>query len=174
MRLHLIRHPEPLVEVGICYGRSNLGLRFPAEEAAADLRPQLRHLPVGLPLFSSPLRRCLELAAALHPAPRIDGRLQELHFGEWEMRSWEDIGFSALNDWAADPLGFVPPGGESANGLRLRVEDFLAELEQECDEAVLVTHAGVIKTLVGKAGGLPAAEWLVVEIAYASLTTVSL
>lgn len=174
MRLHLIRHPAPRVEEGVCYGRTDLGLRFPVEEAAAVLRPWLQQLPANVPVFSSPLRRCIELATALHPTPRIDDRLQELHFGQWEMKTWETIGQEALNVWAADPLGFAPPGGESVTELKHRVTGFLDQYRNEYDEAVLVTHAGVIKTLVGHAQNLPTGEWLMLEIAYGSLTTITL
>ena len=35
MQLHLIRHPRPAVEPGICYGQTDLGLaECPAEVAA--------------------------------------------------------------------------------------------------------------------------------------------
>ncbi len=174
MRLHLIRHPLPLVEEGICYGRSDLALRFPAEETAALLRARLQGLLENVPLFSSPLRRCLELAKALHPAPRIDARLQELHFGRWEMQTWEAIGFEALNEWAADPLGFVPPGGESVNAMKARLDDFLAEVGPHHEEVILVTHAGVIKTLIGKSENSSAQAWLSASVDYGSLTLLTL
>ena len=53
-------------------------------------------LPIAVPLFSSPLLRCAEMAAMLDAAYVRDNRLQELNFGAWEMQSWDDIGAQAL------------------------------------------------------------------------------
>ena len=66
MRLYLVRHPKPRVAPGICYGRLDLELATPAPEAASRIATQL---PPGLPLWSSPARRCRDLAEALHPEP---------------------------------------------------------------------------------------------------------
>lgn len=151
---------------GVCYGRTDLGLAEDAAAVAARLRP---HLPADAPVFSSPLRRCRELAGALHPAPRCDERLLEMHFGEWEMRTWEAIGRAALDGWAADPLGFAPPGGESAADLMARAEAFCRDAP---DTAVLVIHAGVMKAICGLLEGLPAREWMRLSFDFGSVTLV--
>ena len=147
MRLFLIRHPPPLVAPGICYGATDLPLAEDPAGHAAALRPLL---PAAAPLYSSPLARCRRLAAALHPAPRFDERLRELDFGDWEMQAWDAIDRARLDAWAADPFGFAPPGGEAVAALRARVAEFLAELPEE---AVLVTHAGVIKVCAAELAG---------------------
>jgi len=139
MRLFLVRHPRPAVADGTCYGRSDLPLAGDPAAVADALR---RLLPGDLPLYSSPLRRCRELAARLHPAPRFDERLRELDFGAWEMRAWTAIDRAALEAWAADPLHFRPPGGEAVAELRARVRAFLGEIR---GDTVLVAHAGVMK-----------------------------
>lgn len=164
MRLYLIRHPRPDVAEGICYGQTDLPLAEPAIEVAARLRPQL---PAGLPVYSSPLRRCLELAVELHPRPRFDERLREMHFGAWEMQAWDDIGRAALDAWAADPLHFVAPGSESVARMRERALEFVATLD---GDAVLVTHAGVIRALTGWAEALPQEVWIRRSFPYASIT----
>lgn len=164
MRLYLIRHPRPQVAEGICYGRSDLPLAEPVTAIAAQLR---QRLPEGLPVYSSPLRRCRELAEALHPSPRCDARLQEMHFGAWEMRTWDVIGREALDAWAADPLRFVVPGGESVAEMRQRALEFVTELDSD---TVIVTHAGVIKALTGWAEALPQDEWIRRSFAYGSVT----
>ncbi|WP_374616526.1 histidine phosphatase family protein, partial [Thauera aminoaromatica] len=108
MQLHLIRHPRPAVEPGICYGQTDLGLAESPAAVAERLRPLL---PESFALHASPLARARLLAESLG-RPRLDDRLKESHCGDWEGRSFPDIG-SAIDDWAADPLGFRPPGGES-------------------------------------------------------------
>lgn len=164
MILHLIRHPKPLVAPGICYG----ALDVAAEDAAAVAAALLAELPPGLPLWSSPLRRCRELALRLHRQPAFDTRLQEMHFGDWEGRSWDDIPRAELDAWAADVAGYVPPGGESPLALQRRVLDFVATLAVA--EAVLVTHAGVIRSLVAHATGRCIADCLDVRPPYSSRT----
>ena len=109
MELYLIRHPRPAVEPGICYGQTDLGLAEPVDAVAARLRPLL---PESFALYASPLRRARLLAEALG-TPQLDPRLKEIHFGDWEGRSFDDIGQAALDAWAAAPLDFAPPGGET-------------------------------------------------------------
>lgn len=77
----------------------------------------------------------------------------EMDFGDWENRRWEEIGRAALDDWAADFLGYAGHGGESVAHLRDRVA---RGLEAVPEGAVVVTHAGVIKAalvLRGDAAG---------------------
>lgn len=172
MQLYLIRHPAPRVAAGVCYGRSDLPLAADVALAAARIQPQL---PPGLPVYTSPLQRCRQLADALHPAPRSDPRLQEMDFGAWELTPWERIQRAALDGWAADPLGYAPPAGESVAGLRQRVEDFVIEVRRAgLQRAVLVTHAGVMKVLVGQVQALPAQKWMALGFEYESVVRVDI
>lgn len=125
MQLHLIRHPRPAVAPGICYGQTDLGLAECPAEVAARLRPLL---PQSFALHASPLARARLLAEALG-TPTLDDRLKEMHFGEWEGRSFADIG-SAIDDWAADPLGFRAPGGESPREMTARVLEWLEDIRE--------------------------------------------
>ena len=109
MELYLIRHPRPDVAPGTCYGQTDLGLAESPRVVAERLRPLL---PADYALYTSPLRRARLLAEALG-SPQVDARLQEIHFGEWEGRSFDEIGKAALDAWSAAPLDFAPPGGES-------------------------------------------------------------
>ena len=166
MILHLIRHPKPLVEAGICYGRLDIS----AENFDALAESLLTELPSGLPLWSSPLRRCRALAECLNSNPVFDNRLVEMDFGAWEGRSWEDIPRPELDAWAADVGGYAPPGGESPLALQQRALDFVATLD--VPEAVIVTHAGVIRTLLAHWQGLPPARWTELVFDYGSCTRV--
>lgn len=166
MILHLVRHSKPLVEPGICYGRLD-----PEAENAGVIASLLGTvLPHGLPVWSSPLRRCRSLAELLHPRPIFDDRLIEMSFGLWEGRPWEAIPRAELDAWATDVAGYAPPGGESPFRLQLRALDFVAGLD--VPEAVVVTHAGVIRVLLAHWRGLPPAEWPQLVFGYGSLTTV--
>ena len=188
MILHLIRHPKPLIEPGICYGQLDISAENPAS-IVAQLRTQL---PAGLPLWSSPLQRCRILAEMLAEAPlkvpadtaalsaqsskklpaQLDARLMELNFGIWEGRPWDLLPRSELDAWAADVEGYAPPNGESAGQLRQRVLAFISALT--ADECVLVTHAGVIRLLLAHAASESIADSLRYKPDYGSLTTLRL
>lgn len=164
MRLYLIRHPQPAVAPGICYGSTDLALAADPAAQAARLRDLL---PGDAPLYSSPLTRARRLAEALHPAPRFDERLREIDFGHWEMQPWDRLDRGLIDAWAADPFHFVPPGGEAVAALRARVAAFLAELS---GDAVLVAHAGVIKVCAAELAGEE--NWFSLRFDYGKLSLI--
>lgn len=158
MRLYLIRHPPPAVAPGTCYGATDLPLANDPAPLAETLKALL---PRDVPVYSSPLERCRHLAERLHPAPVFDDRIREIDFGDWEMQPWDSLDRALLDAWAADPFNFRPPGGERVTDLRRRVAACLAELP---DEAVLVTHAGVIKVCAAELAG--EADWFSLHFDY--------
>ena len=164
MQVFLIRHPRPVIEPGVCYGRLDVDCHAP-ETVAHALR---QRLPAGIAVHSSPSQRALRLARELSPhAPvHIDPRLSEIDFGAWEGRRWDAIDRREIDAWAADVLGFAPPGGESVAVLQARALDFAASLERD---AAIVTHAGVMRALVGYWQQLPAADWSRLEFAFGEL-----
>ncbi|NJD24519.1 MAG: alpha-ribazole phosphatase family protein [Betaproteobacteria bacterium] len=167
MILHLVRHPRPRIDPGVCYGRLDVEAEN-AEVVAVALRAGL---PPGLPVWSSPLARCRALAQALHVSPCVDERLAEMDFGNWEGMAWDDIPRAELDAWAADVAGYAPPGGESPRALQRRALAFVASLD--VPEAVVVTHAGVMRTLVAHVRGLPPERWTELRFAYGSRTVLA-
>jgi alpha-ribazole phosphatase len=153
MLLHLIRHPQPLVDAGICYGSSDLPVA-PEHLAACIQTLQVELAQAGAcPIYSSPLQRCSALAeglaARLNTRVDYDARLQEMHFGAWELQAWDDIARSEIDAWSADLLYFRPGGGESLWQVAQRVRAFLTALLQTGHEhVILITHAGVIRIVL--------------------------
>jgi alpha-ribazole phosphatase len=151
MKVVLVRHPTPLIAPGVCYGRRLDLAAVPAGNMVSD--PVLAGAQV---IWSSPARRCLgvagQIAGALEVPLRIDDRLQELDFGDWEGRLWSAIPRHDLDRWAADPLAFAPPGGESGAALIARVRSFQGELYEDC---VVVSHGGPLKVLGALLRGQP-------------------
>jgi alpha-ribazole phosphatase len=162
VRVFLIRHPPPVIEPGVCYGRLDVDCHDPVR-IADGLRARL---PAGIAVYSSPLRRALRLARALSLTVRIDARLSEIDFGAWEGRRWDGIAREEIDAWAADLLNFAPPGGESVAALRARALDFAASL---ADDAALVTHAGVMRILAGHWRRLPMADWPRLEFRFGEM-----
>ena len=116
------------------------------------------------------------LAEALGPQVRTDARLSEIDFGEWEGRRWDDIERKAIDDWAADVLNFTPPGGESVADLQRRVIDFASDLAGAFSgpRVALITHAGVIRALLGHWRQLPVAEWTQLKCDFGSITQIEI
>lgn len=164
MQLFLIRHPRPLLRESLCYGQLDV-----AAEDPLPIAERLRTLlPADIPVVASPLRRARGLAEALHQQPTFDRRLLEIDFGDWEGVAWDDIDRQSLDAWAADPLHFVAPGGESAAVLQTRALDCVRSLDG--DRVALVTHAGVIRAVLGHWLRMPIDEWIRLPLAFGSVT----
>ncbi|MBS0559235.1 MAG: histidine phosphatase family protein [Proteobacteria bacterium] len=148
----LIRHPPLAVAPGICYGRRDLALADPASAASVAQEARRRLGARAARVWTSPLLRCRAVADALGPNA-VDARLIELDFGAWDGMAWDAIPRAALDAWAADPLGFAPPGGESGGALIARVAAFRAALP-DGDHAV-VAHGGPLKVLEALLRGRP-------------------
>jgi len=151
MRLILVRHPAPDLASGLCYGRSDVPV---ASIELASVRASLQtSLPRQVPVYSSPLSRCLDLASLLARdldagAVRVDARLAEMDFGAWEMQAWHDIARAAIDAWAADLVHYRPGGGENVLAMASRVQSFLQHLLREQHGSVIVVcHAGTIRLL---------------------------
>ena len=110
-------------------------------------------------IWSSPSARCLSVAEALGSrlglAAVPDARLLELDFGEWEGRAWDQVPRAALESWAADPLGFRPPGGESGAELVGRAGGFARMLADQARPCVVVSHGGPLRLLPALLRGNP-------------------
>lgn len=150
MRLYLIRHPRPDVAPGICYGSSEVSCAQETLAQAACLLWQT--LPRELAVFSSPRQRCQQLAqqlCALEPAMvyQTDKRLREMDFGAWEGRPWAEIPQPELSAWTHDFAHYRCGGGDSAAQLVARVAQALMDQIQRRQDAIWVTHAGVIRAL---------------------------
>jgi broad specificity phosphatase PhoE/ribonuclease HI len=127
-------------------------------------------------VWSSPLRRTLDTALALGLGePRVDERLKETDFGEWEGLTFGEIQERhprALTAWLADPA--VPaPGGESFADVTTRVrrarDAILAA--HPGGTVVVVSHVTPIKVLLRLALDAPSALFRV-HLDLASITRV--
>ncbi len=148
MRLWLVRHAQPLIDKGICYGQLDMQADAQAtQDAATELS---RILPLNILAASSPLQRCSQLADALTVLrPELlftsDSRLQEMHFGDWEDRAWSSLPRAELDGWTEDFSNYkAGQNGESVSQFMDRVAAAFDALPTNTD-ALWVTHAGVIR-----------------------------
>jgi alpha-ribazole phosphatase len=162
MDVVLIRHPAVNVDVGVCYGNSDVPLASGPETSAETLAMRLATLLVPAPrvVLTSPLTRCATVAAALAGnfgcAASSDDSLKEMDFGNWELQRWDDIDRALLDAWAADFEGARVHGGESVAQFVARVRAWFDVFEQtrELSPAYVVTHAGVMRVIAALTLGL--------------------
>lgn len=166
MKLWLVRHAQPLVDGGVCYGALDVAADAPATLQAARSLAQVS--PHGVPVVSSPLERCELLAhtlCGLRPdlIYKTDHRLAEMNFGCFEGQRWDAMPRQALDDWTADFWQHRFGGAQS-------VAEFMAQVASVWDAAatgqqdqVWITHAGVIRAAHLLARGVRqvqhAAQW---------------
>lgn len=149
--LWLVRHAQPVVVPGTCYGQTDVPADGHATSLAADAL--VSQLPPGAVVYSSPLSRAKDLAQALFERRAdlrdagIDNRLGEMDFGDWEMRLWDHIDPTELQAWSDGFADYRCGGGESAGGLVNRVSRALNECSQVPGPVVWVTHAGVVSAV---------------------------
>lgn len=166
MKLWLVRHAQPVIAPGVCYGATDVAAEPQATLQAAQTLAQL--LPLGVPVVSSPLQRCERLAKCLRGlrpdlSYKTDARLVEMDFGCWEGQRWDAIPQADYDHWMA-------AFGEHRFGGRESVFEFMQRVAGAWDEtrhlgldAVWITHAGVIRAASLMAQGVrqleQAAQW---------------
>jgi probable phosphoglycerate mutase len=134
-------------------------------EILRDLITRDGHAPAELDYASSPLiraRETMDLMRATLGLPaggyRIDDRLGEISFGEWEGLTYQDV-LARDSEVVAKREGnkwrFLPPGGESYEQLAVRVGAWYATLERD---TVVTAHGGTARALIGLLGIVPPEE----------------
>jgi len=114
-------------------------------------------------IISSPYRRCREFAGMLAQQKQcrlqLNEQFKELDFGAWTGvttdKLWQQQSEQLKQLWET-PKSFVAPEGESMRAFFLRVEQGLQNIlhEHENSSVLLITHAGVIRTILAKVLGI--------------------
>lgn len=106
-------------------------------------------------IVSSDLLRCRQTCDKLSVTAREDARLREMHFGDWEMKTYEALKEdSRYRKWLDDPAAVTPPNGESFLGFQARLKEWLEArlITKDSGSILVVTHAGVIRQLLVELG----------------------
>lgn len=157
-KIYLIRHAKPdLPHNGkLYYGSTDYPLSEEGVKMAKRLADSLRAIEVDA-VFSSDLVRAKETAEIVLAGRSCEIRpvrgLREIHLGEWEGRSFDEVR-STWNDIyekrgvSFDSVG--PPGGESFRDLQKRTVPAFEEILRDTPggSIMLFAHGGVIWTLM--------------------------
>lgn len=175
-RLHLVRH-GPTHAHGMV-GWSDL----PADLSDVGLINRVSMLlPWDAVVISSDLSRCVTTAEALANGRTLlppDPALREIHFGNWELRKHSDISETdpeLSRAFWSEPGDTCPPGGESWNQMRARVDpaiDALIDAHRGGD-IIVVGHFGMILGQVQRARGITPHKALGQKIENLSVTEIT-
>ncbi len=166
MKLWLVRHAQPLIDAGVCYGATDVAADAAATQVAAQTLSL--QLPGDGVVWVSPLQRCEQLAQALQAlrpdlACKTDERLREMDFGCWEAHRWDAIPPAAYDAWTADFGEHRFGGNESVAEFMSRVALAWDEIQGKGQDSIWITHAGVMRAVSLLAQGVrqinDAAQW---------------
>lgn len=165
LRLFVVRHGETPFNREMRYlGTADEPLSTTGLEQAERLAASLGPLPLRA-VYASPLSRAAEtgrrIAEARQVDLRLEPRLREQAFGEWEGLTRSEVlerDRDRLLRWEAD-LGLAPPGGESLLSVQERTLALVDDLARDHPEEwiALVSHVGPIKALLCAALDAPLA-----------------
>ena len=154
----LIRHSQPLVAPGVCYGATEVPADPAATQTAAAAIAKV--LAPGTRVVSSPLQRCDLLTQALQKQrPDLtfnhDTRLREMDFGDWEGQRWEAIDRVEIDAWTAEfETWRCGCSGECVRDVMQRVAAAWDETVSSAQPTAWITHAGVIRAVTLIAQGV--------------------
>ena len=146
MEIYLIRHTSVSVPAGYACGQTDVSLQTSFEDEATDVKEKLDGLTFDK-VWTSPLSRCIKLASFCgYPDAVHDDRIKEINFGDWEMKSWNEISADPRSAaWFNDWLHTKMPNGECFSDQYQRVSDFLDEIRKTGLNRVCVfAHGGVL------------------------------
>lgn len=148
MRLALLRHgPTAWNAEKRVQGSIDIPLSEDGRAKMAGLLP-----PAGFEharAFSSPKLRARQTANLLGlKNPKLDARIVEQNWGGWEGLTRPEMlardGDDAF-ERSGRGLAFRPPGGESTGELHARVRAFFSDVARLDEDAIAVTHMGVVR-----------------------------
>lgn len=166
MRLWLVRHGETEANVaGLYSGHAPTPLTERGIAQAQTLGTLLRNVPVDNVLCSEleRARHTTQLILAEREIPvRNMPELNEMFFGDWEMRHHRDLAREDAENyavWCNDWQNATPTNGEGFQAFSQRVERFIAQLAdyKACQNLLVVSHQGVLSVLIARLLSMPAA-----------------
>jgi 2,3-bisphosphoglycerate-dependent phosphoglycerate mutase len=159
LELYLIRHGKSTWnQTGRIQGQTDVPLSNEGVQQAQALAKRLKSWKFDR-VYSSDLQRAKQTAEFVYPKREImfDARLREIHLGEFEGRTWNEMTDEERDIFSvqfAGPYDQRVPGGESNDDLRHRALAWLAELPKE-GRVIAFTHGGFIVSMLQSVVGRP-------------------
>lgn len=174
-RLFLVRH-------GPTHAKGMIGWTdLPADLSdTAALARLSSWLPADAHVVSSDLSRCVATADAIAgDRTRLphDQALREMHFGEWENKTWRDVSArdpDHIRAFYETPGDIAPPGGESWHDLGARVHAAVDRHLTQSEDLVVVCHFGVVLSQLQRATQKSAYDTFAQKVDNLSVTEITI
>ena len=180
-RIYLVRHGQVVGHEEKRYnGQGDVPLTAQGEAQFGMLQLRLSGKPIAA-VYSSDLSRCLEgarvLAKPFELEPMSLAALRELHIGDWEGMTWQELQDRYPNEWQArldDVVNYRVPGGENLLDLAGRVLPVIGEIaaRHQGEDVVVVAHGGVNRVVLLDAIAAPLTSLFHIEQNYGCLNTI--
>lgn len=163
MRFFLVRHGQTAAnESGLFYGSTDVPLNPHGVEQSTQVAGLLAEVVFSQAICSQ-LQRAQQTAQLITAVSERDPRLNEMHFGRWEMRHFSRIAEEepqAWQCWLDDWQNATPGDGEPFPQFAERVKAVADELvlRQEPGDMLIVAHQGVLSLLLAHWLNMPTAS----------------
>jgi broad specificity phosphatase PhoE len=101
-------------------------------------------------VWTSPLKRAIETAAALNLDAKVDPALRDIDLGRWAGRTFNEVEAKepeGISRWLTDPAS-APHGGESIAQLVARASEWLTGVGHNGGHIAAVSHPAVIRAAI--------------------------
>ena len=180
-RLLLVRHGRTAYNAGQRFmGQLDIPMD---DKGRAQVRALASRLAAESPaaIYTSELARARETALAIQsaiasaPPLRVEPRLTEGHFGDWQGQRYPEIQVQdgeRLARWEADRLGVTPPNGEALPDIAERVRAAYHDIcSAHPDQTVIIAaHGGSLQVMILVALELPLEAYWKMDVSNASLS----
>lgn len=179
-RLLLLRHARIVADhVGQLIGATDVSLDPSGKAQAQAMADRVRRWGPQA-CYGSPMQRCRQMASAVAPGLPllVDPDLREIDFGRWEKRTVQEAARmdpSLVEHWADFDLDFAFPNGENVGAFLRRVQAAADRLVRAEPQTVLVvTHGGVIRTMICHLLGIEPRKYLAFDVPYAAMAVIDI
>jgi broad specificity phosphatase PhoE len=179
-QLYLLRHGPSSAPVGSFVGSTDVPLSGKGLERLSGLIPSLQEMDCW---YCSPMLRTRRTVDELQrhgcqiKGIQIADGLREIDFGRWEQKTFAEITAAdpdLMQVWQ-DYENFVFPRGEAVSDFNGRIQEMLETFMQSGHARIgVMTHGGVIRTMICLALGISVRNYLLFDVQPASLTILDL
>ena len=179
-KIFLLRHCHPRIHEHsrMCIGKKDIPLSVNGRKEAKILGEYLTNKNINS-VYSSPLKRAHETASII-----TDGRINvrkniaELDMGIWDGLSFDEIKLRYPKEYEErgnDFENYIVEGGESISNCRKRaMEELYKTIDESEGNILVVTHAGVIRSIISAIFKTSIKETFEYKIGYGSITLITI
>jgi len=177
MRVTLVRHAEVQENyIGKYNGHIDIPLSKNGKNQAKEVAQKLSHVKFDK-IYCSDLIRAKQTLEAfeIETDPIYTDKLREKSWGKHEGKSFQEIQEEGI-EYIDFEQWLLALDGEDLNSYKERVREYFYEtiFKDDCQNILVVTHSGVIKTMLGIVKDLSLEETFSIELPYSAFITIDI